>query len=101
MLTFPLPAALNGMALAAELRAVGLDVSDQGVHVVGDELHIDATDRARVERVLAAHVPPAPAAPTVDLAERLAAVEARLDKAASAAVTGEAAKLRDNLKPAP
>lgn len=39
----------------------------------------------------------APAPPT--LAARLAAVEARLDKAATASVTGEAAKLRDNLKP--
>lgn len=41
----------------------------------------------------------APAVPS--MGERLAAVEARLDKAASAAVTGEAAKLRDNLKPGP
>lgn len=37
-----------------------------------------------------------PTPPT--LADRLAAVEARLDKAASVTVTGDAAKLRDNLR---
>lgn len=41
--------------------------------------------------------PPADLPPSLD--ERVAAVEVRLDKAANAAVTGEAAKLRDNLKP--
>lgn len=45
---------------------------------------------------LAAEAAAAGAAPS--MADRLAAVEARLDKAASVAVTGDAAKLRDNLR---
>jgi hypothetical protein len=98
VLTFPVPAALHGDALADELHAAGL--TDASVYVDRDRLivsDVDDADRTKVESVLAAHVPPVPT-PPADLAERLAAVEARLDKAASVAVTGDAAKLRDNLR---
>lgn len=56
-----------------------------------------AAEKAQHDKDTAA-VAALPAAPS--LGDRLAAVEARLDKAATASVTGEAAKLRDNLKPA-
>ena len=52
--------------------------------------------QAEKDRAAAAAAAAAPKPPT--LAERLATVEARLDKAAGAAVTGDAAKLRDNLR---
>lgn len=96
MLTFTAPAELHGDALTAELAAAGLTAD---IYIEGDTLYVSGTDdRAGVQKVLAAHVPPPPSTEP-DLAERLAAVEARLDKAANAAVTGDAAKLRDNLKP--
>jgi hypothetical protein len=62
MILLPAPAALHGDALTTELAAAGLP--DAGVTLVGDELHIDAPESARatVERVVAAHVPPAPPA---------------------------------------
>lgn len=80
---------INLAQLAAE---VGAPLTADETEVVADDVTA-TTLTAAVEK----HTP-APVAPS--LADRLAAVEARLDKAATAAVTGEAAKLRDNLKPA-
>ena len=97
-LTLPAPASLHGDQLLKELRAAGAEV-DRLV-LEGDDLEIHGTaDATVVRRVLAAHVPQSEAA-APSLTDRLAAVEARLDKAAAASVTGDAAKLRDNLKPA-
>lgn len=102
MLTLPAPAALNGEALADELTAaLGRPVT---VTLNGTDVEIVAPDDAPLDKAAATSVVKAHVPPTVKvespLADRLAAVEARLDKAAAAAVTGEAAKLRDNLKPA-
>ena len=63
MLTFPLPADLNGRALADELRTAGIAVTDLDISVVGDELHIASdASRSAVETVVKAHVPPPPTA---------------------------------------
>jgi hypothetical protein len=73
VLTFPVPAALNGEALTAELAAAGITAS---VTVSGDSLQVvtDA-DHSAVERVVKAHVPPPPpASPDSDLAARIQAV---------------------------
>lgn len=80
MLTFPVPAALNGDALAAELMAAGLEAA---VSVSGDQLVVDGptqADRERVRAVIAAHVPPA--ATTTDPVDGLVA---ELSKASSVA----------------
>lgn len=60
MLTFPVPAALNGDALSDELAAAGFDAD---VFVRGDELVVDGpddTDRDAVQAVIDGHVPPDP-----------------------------------------
>lgn len=73
MLTFPVPAALNGDALAAELRAAGVQLKNHDVSVTQDQLCIvtDA-DRATVQSVVQAHVPPPPPAdPEVEFRKAL------------------------------
>lgn len=90
MLTVTAPAAVDGGALAAELRAAGLTVDDLGVVLAGDQLEVHGAtekDRATVERVAAAHVPPPAPEPVPTLAEL--AAEVRGMKRAAAA---EAAK---------
>lgn len=73
MLTFPIPASLQGQALSDELAAAGLAAD---VYIRGDELVIDGpTDRAAVKRILDAHVPPTPATSDPD-AELVAAITA-------------------------
>jgi hypothetical protein len=72
----PAPSALNGDALTAELHAAGLP--EAAVTLVGADLEVsgvDSGDRAKVEEVVAAHVPPPPqATPDDDLAARIQAV---------------------------
>lgn len=58
-----------------------------------------AAEQTQRDKDIAAAEAEAAKPPVPTVADRLAAVEERLDKAANATVTGEAAKLRDNLKP--
>jgi hypothetical protein len=74
--TLAVPAELNGDALTGELHDAGL--ADAAVTLVGADLEVsgvDSGDRAKVEQVVAAHVPPPPqATPDDDLAARIQAV---------------------------
>lgn len=97
MLTFPVPASLNGDALTDELAAAGFPDAD--VTVVGDDLRvtgIDDADRDAVRSVLDAHVPPPPPADPAD--EFRAAIEAATSiadlKAALLGTTGPGAEPR-------
>jgi hypothetical protein len=77
MLTFPLPGALNGGALAAELAAAGF--ADADVYVRGADLIVAGpadADRDAVKSVVDNHVPPAPPPdPDDELDAALAAVD--------------------------
>lgn len=88
----PLSKPVDLAQLAAEVGAA-LSASDTELVVADPASKVTA---AQLRAAVDAHTPGPPAPSIID---RLAAVEARLDKAASATVTGEAAKLRDNLKP--
>lgn len=68
------------------------------VVLVGDEWAVTTdADKATVKAVVDAHDgTPGPVPPTSE--ERLAAVEARLDRAANQDVSGDAAKLRDAVR---
>lgn len=61
MIHIPLPANIDGGALAAEMVAAGLP-ADTEVVVVDNELRINVGEehRATAEQVAAAHVPPTP-----------------------------------------
>lgn len=63
MILVPAPPAIHGSALNDELAAAG--IPDADVVLVGGKLQINAdeTDRASVERIVAAHVPPLPPVP--------------------------------------
>lgn len=80
------------LAAALGISAPYVDFYPDRVEVVGE---VDGTMTAAAQAALDAHVPepPAPSIP-----DRLAAVEARLDRAAAAEVAGDAAKLRDGLR---
>lgn len=100
MIEIPAPEPLAGDELAEQIEAAGHGPVD--VTLAGDVVQVvprvDQTlDEAAVRKVVAAHVPSPPVVtPSTD--DRLAAIEARLDKAAATPVTGEAAKLRDAIK---
>ena len=92
MIELPRPDALHGTALAAELRAAGIDVADDAVTVVGDVLRIGSdADEAAVRAVVDAHVPPEPTPPPPTAGERLDALLAALATATSIAQVREAA----------
>ena len=65
--------------------------SQETVPLSEDEMDLARTDRAVLEV--------AEASPPVSVADRVAALEERLDRAAAAQVAGDAAKLRDAMRP--
>lgn len=98
MLTFPLPAVLNGDALRAQLRAAGLIAAE--VSVSGADLVITGTDdRAAAASVVSAHdgqpLPLDPEAQAdVDAATQLASIRAKAKQVAAGTDTFTAAQVQ-------
>lgn len=99
MLTIDAPQQRDGVGQALA-DALGIDVRD--VALIGDELHIANADGREADAVaFAAAYVPVPVPAPVPLQAQIDELRGRLDRAANAAVTGEAAKLRDNLRAPP
>jgi hypothetical protein len=103
MLRLTVPAALHGDALTAELHAAGFPGA--AVSVDGDALVIDGADendRAAVQAVVDAHVPPPVPDPDADLATAINAVDTSkiTDAATKAALDALKAALLGSGKPA-
>lgn len=100
MFDLPAPSPLNGHRLRAELRDAGIHIdSDDEPRLVDGRLHFRLPDEERdtVTQVVDSHTGDPTPNPTVE--DRLAGLERRVDKAAAADVSGDAAKVRDGLKP--
>jgi hypothetical protein len=102
MLRLTVPAAMHGDALTAELHAAGFPAD---LSVDRDELLVDGPsegDRAGVQAVVDAHVPPPVPDPDADLATAINAVDTSkiTDAATKAALDALKAALLGSGKPA-
>lgn len=98
MLTFPLPARIDGDALRSELRAAGLTTAD--VYVAGDQVVVSGTtDQTKAAQVVSAHTGtplPLSAADQAakDAATALAALRAKAATVAAGTATFTATELQ-------
>lgn len=104
MIRIPAPAALNGDALTAELRAAALPGAFVVLHPDAGEIEVHGVkdfQRAEVERVARAHVPPpAPADPQAEFRKAVsAATTLAALKDALLGTTGPGAEPRQPTKP--